>query len=146
MPVVFCMSSRKLSKPLCAWGWHVCLQKWAWAHCTPSPTRALWTPAVQQDHAAFGQGCFSGTSTPASTWEPLMGQAFPSRWLSGSSCVTAWCIVPLLSLKLRSSMQHSDAQSFLSAGMSPSGWSAQCTAAALDWQACGAGCPCFAIL
>lgn len=54
-----------------------------------------------------------------------MGQAFPSRWLSGSSCVTAWCVVLLLSLKLRSSIQHSDAQSFLSAGMSPSGWPAQ---------------------
>lgn len=71
MPVVFCMSSRKLSKPLSAWGWHVCLHKWAWAHCTPSPTRAFWTPAVQQDHAAFGQGYFSGSSTPASKWEPL---------------------------------------------------------------------------
>lgn len=103
MPVVFCMSSRKLSKPLSAWGWHVCLQEWTWARCTPSPTRAFWTPAVQQDHAAFGQGYFAGSSTPARTWEPLTGQAFPSRWLSGSSCVTAWCIEPLLSLKLRSS-------------------------------------------
>lgn len=75
-----------------------------------------------------------------------MDPAFPSRWLSGSSCVTAWCIVPLLSVKLRSSIQHSDARSFLSAGMSPSGWSAQYTEAALDWLACGAGCPSFAIL
>lgn len=52
----------------------------------------------------------------------------------------------LCSLKLRSSMQHSDAQSFLSAGMSPSGWSAQYTEAVLDWQTCEAGCLSFAIL